>query len=392
MDDILGMKKAHKLRNLSCILMEKKVVIVHDFLMTLGGAERVLREFANMFPEAPIYTLLYDEKLSGGEFSDRVIYSSILQRLPRFFRRRYRWFLLFFGSAIEAFDLRDFDIVISSSGAWSKGVVTKLRTKHIAYLHSPMRFVWDYNERYMKGLGQGMALCRRALLSYIRVWDRMAADRPDVLIANSQYTKERIEKYYRRQAQVIYPPVTLGEDIDPRSLRDPQLSKKGYFLVVSRLTESKNISLVVEAFQKLHFPLIIIGSGYDARSIQRSSTDTVEFLGRRSDKEVLRYMVNARALIFPSEDDFGVVAVEAMQMGTPVIALGKGGVLETLEEGISGVFFEEPVSVMVADAVRRFLEKKTWDRDLIRKRGLRFSGKCFRDNIFSAIERMDVQG
>ncbi len=366
-------------------------MIVHDFLMTFGGAERVLRELADMFPEAPIYTLLYDEELSGGRFSDRVIHSSILQKLPRFFRRRYRWLLPFFGSAIEAFDLRDFDLVISSSGAWSKGVVTKLRTKHIAYLHSPMRFVWDYNERYTKGLGRGVALCRRALLSYIRVWDRMAADRPDILIANSQYTKKRINKYYRRRAQVIYPPVTLGEDIDPEAMRDAQLSEQGYFLVVSRLTESKNVSLVVEAFQKLNLPLVIIGDGYDARSIQKSSMNTVKFLGRRSDTEVLRYMVNARALIFPAEDDFGMVTVEAMQVGTPVIALGKGGALETIEEGVSGIFFEEPVSVMVADAVRRFLEKKTWDRKLIRERALRFSGKCFRDKILGAIEEMNVQ-
>jgi glycosyltransferase involved in cell wall biosynthesis len=341
-----------------------------------------------MFPEAPIYTLLYDKEAMGGKFSDRVIYPSILQKLPKFFRRHYRWLLPFCASAIEAFDLREYDVVISSSGAWSKGVVTKLRTKHLAYIHSPMRFVWDYNNRYLSAKW-GNSLCRRFLLSYIRVWDRIAADRPDVLIANSCYTKKRIEKYYHRQAKVIYPGVDLGENFDREALKDKCLQEKKYFLVVSRLTQSKNVSLVTEAFRKLQFPLIVIGEGYDAKSIQKCAGGDITFLGYQSDKEVARYMANAQALIFPAEDDFGIVAVEAMQLGTPVIALGKGGALETVKEGISGIFFEEPVSVMVADAVRKFLEHGVWNRDMIRKNALCFSKRCFRKEILAEIEKME---
>lgn len=368
--------------------MKRKIAILHDFLVTRGGAERVAREISDMFPEAPIYTLLYDESAMGGMFADRTVQTSILQKLPRWIRRRYRWLLPFFASAVEVFDLREFDLVISSSGAWTKGVVTKLRTKHIAYIHSPMRFVWDYNERYLPARW-GMSLCRRLLLGYLRVWDRMAADRPDILLANSQYTQERITKYYRRESTVVYPPVTLGERVDREAFRDENLVGKKYFLVVSRLTQSKNISLVVEAFRKLQFPLIIIGEGYDEKKLRKSlKSDNVTFLGRRSDEDLQRYMANAQALIFPAEDDFGMVAVEAMQMGTPVIALGKGGALETVEEGRTGILFEEAESVLVADAVRRFLEHPQWDRRDIRERAMHFSRDRFRKDIMMALEKL----
>lgn len=369
------------------LFMDKKVVLVHDFLVTRGGAERVLRELCDMFPDAPVYTLLYDETAMGDMFSDRVIRTSLLQRFPKFLRRRYRWLLPFFSPSVEAFDLREYDVVISSSGAWSKGIVTKLKTKHLAYIHSPMRYVWDYNERYLRPRW-GFSVCRRIILSYLRVWDRMAADRPDALVANSEYTRRRIEKYYRRDAGVVYPPVTLGEHTDPEALLDETLRAKEYFLVVSRLTQSKNVSIVIEAFQKLHFPLLIIGEGYDESSIRKYEASRVEFLGRKSDGEVARYMANAQALIFPSEDDFGMTAVEALQMGTPVIALKKGGALETVEENVTGIFFSAPVSVAVADGIRRFLEHGSWDKKYIRERGLQFSRERFRKGILAEIEKM----
>lgn len=368
--------------------MKKKVVLVHDFLVTRGGAERVLRDISDMFSDAPIYTLLYDRERMGEMFSDRLVHTSMLQKLPGFLRKRYRWLLPLFPAAVEAFDFRDFDVVISSSGAWSKGIVTKLKTKHLAYIHSPMRFVWDYNERYLKNLGGRPLLFRRILLSYIRVWDRMAADRPDALVANSEYTKERIFKYYRRNAAVVYPGVSLGEETDPSLLHDAKLRNKGYFLIVSRLTKSKNISLAVEAFQKLCFPLYIIGEGYDEKELRKLAGDRTFFLGRKNDKEVLKYMANAKALIFPSEDDFGMVVAEAMRMGAPVIALRKGGATEIIEENVSGIFFDAPVSVMLAEAVKRFLEKEVWDREAIRKRALFFSREKFQEGILREVEKL----
>lgn len=368
--------------------MNKKTVLVHDFLVTLGGAERVLKELSEMFPEAPIYTLLYDEEAVGSVFPQERVRTSVLQRLPRFVRRRYRWLLPFCASAVESFDLRDFDVVISSSGAWSKGVVTKLKTKHLAYIHSPMRYVWDYNERYLRLGGKRPSICKRLVLSYLRLWDVQASDRPDMLVANSKYTQRRIEKYYRRESGLVYPPVVLGEGAHRKDVYDKNMAQAGYFLLVSRLTESKNISLVLDAFHKLSLPLWIIGDGYDAKTMRRGASKTTRFLGRKSDQEVQKYMANARALLFPSDDDFGIVPVEAMQLGTPVIALRKGGAQETVEEGKTGIFFDAPVSVSLADAIRRFLEYGEWNREYIRERGMFFSRSRFREGIMRELNEL----
>ncbi|MFH2018878.1 MAG: glycosyltransferase, partial [bacterium] len=177
-------------------IKDKKIAIVHDFFLYYGGAEKVLEALAEMFPEAPIYTLVYDKEKMRGKFEGREIRTSFLQKFPRFLRRNRQWLLPFLPTAPETFDLRDFDLVISTSGAWSKGIVTKLDTIHVAYIHSPMRFAWDYNEKYLKdNRKEKLAFLVRPILSYLRVWDKMAADRPDYLIANSRYTQERIEKY-----------------------------------------------------------------------------------------------------------------------------------------------------------------------------------------------------
>src|SRR4030042_5298091 len=192
-----------------------KVALIHDFLLYPGGAEKVLEVLAEMFPEAPIYTLLYDQEKMRGKFSDREIHTSFLQKFPKFLRKRYKYLLPLMPTAPETFDLRDFDLVISSSGAWSKGIVTKLNTIHIAYINSPIRFVWDYNERYVrdqKSKIKNKIFFIRLLLSYLRLWDYEAAQRPDYLIANSKYTQERIAKYYRRESSVIYPPVSIKSE------------------------------------------------------------------------------------------------------------------------------------------------------------------------------------
>lgn len=364
----------------------QKVVIVHDFLVTLGGAERVAKELLDMFPDAPIYTLLYDEEATGSVFPRERVHASVLQSLPRWLRKRYRWLLPFLAPAIEAMDLREYDVVISSSGAWSKGVVTKLKTRHIAYIHSPMRFAWEHANRHAKTQKGKTSLLRRMMLGYARVWDTVAADRPDVLVANSAYTLRRIAKYYRRDSTVVYPPVALGERFDAKTLADKTLESRGYFLTVARMTKGKNVSIVTEAFGKLKFPLVVIGSGYDEKAMRAGASANVSFLGRVSDEETARYMANARAVIFPSEDDFGIVPVEAMQMGTPVIALRKGGATETVVENETGIFFDAPISVAVADGVRRFLEHGSWDRTRIVEHGGRFSRARFREGILHAIQ------
>lgn len=331
---------------------EIRVAFVHDFLVSYGGAERVLESLMKLYPDAPIYTLLYDECVMDGRFSGREIRTSFLQKLPAFLRKRYRALLLFFPIAVEAFDLRDFDLAISSSGAWSKGVVTRLKTRHIAYLHSPMRLLWDANERYLQVVRAGWfgKFFGRMILSYLRIWDAQAADRPDVLVSNSEYTVRRAKKYYRRESEVIYPPITI------RSAGNHS-GKEGFFLVVSRLTESKGIETAVAAFNKLGLRLVVVGDGRERKRLERMADENISFLGRVDDAMLADLYSKATAVVVPSEEDFGMAAAEALASGTPAIVLGRGGALEVVEAGVTGEFFRSDTPEVLADAVRRFLEK-----------------------------------
>lgn len=368
-------------------LKGKKVALVHDFLVCQGGAEKVLRTLSDMFPEAPIYTLLYDQEKMRGMFSDRDVRPSFLQKFPGFLRKRYRFLLPFFPVAVEAFDLRDFDVVISSSGAWSKGIVTRLDTKHIAYVHSPMRYVWDYNEQYLREIGGGsMSIFKRMVLSYLRVWDREAADRPDFLIANSGYTRARIAKYYRRESVVVYPPVEtkkmeVAGHSDAGATENETFfgCKSGeYFLVVSRLTANKKADLVVEAFNKLGLPLIVVGEGDQSRKLREIAKENIRMIGWQNDETVAKLYRHARAFVFPAEDDFGMTIVEALGCGVPVIAYAKGGASEIVEEGVTGEFFRAQTPEILADGVRRFLEHGgEYDTEAIRISADRFSREVF---------------
>ncbi|MDD5464224.1 MAG: glycosyltransferase [Candidatus Moranbacteria bacterium] len=383
-----------------------KIAIVHDFLVQQGGAERVLKELSDMYPEAPIFTLLYDKGKMQGMFEGKDIRPSYLQKFPKFLKKRYQWLLPFFPVIPETFDLRDFDLVISSSGAWSKGIVTKLDTVHIAYLHSPMRFVWDYNEKYLKERRkEKFGFFFKFVFNYLRVWDRLAAERPDHLIANSIYTQKRIEKYYRRESVVIYPGVsTCHSGLDPESrgaqwqseiLKQVQDDKKGYFLVVSRLSAYKKVDLVVEAFNKLGLPLVVIGTGAQEKHLKKIAKENVKILGWQNDSTVSQYYQNAEAFIFPTEDDFGIAPVEAMLAGVPVIAYRKGGAQETVQEGITGEFFDAQTPEVLADGVRRFLDNKDkYDKDVIKKRGGEFSRERFQTEFSQFVRKilLDKQG
>lgn len=355
---------------------ELRVALVHDFLINPGGAEKVLEVLAEMFPAAPIYTLLYDKEKMRRKFKEKDIRTSYLQKFPKFFRRRYQWLLPFYLSAPETFDLRDFDLVISSSGAWAKGIITKLDTIHFAYIHSPMRYVWDYNEKYIKETKrEKMGIPIRFILNYARIWDRLAAERPDYLIANSRHTRERIRKYYRRDSIVIYPPVEKFE-IQNSKITDCKLPIADYFLVVSRLSPNKKVDLVVDTFNKLELPLVIIGEGKQEKYLRKIAKKNVKILGWQNDEVLHWYYEKARAFIFPAEDDFGIAPVEAMSYGVPVIAFRKGGASETVIEGITGEFFDAQTPEVLADGVRRFMEK-SYDRDTIINRAEEFSKDRF---------------
>ncbi|KKP98178.1 MAG: Glycosyltransferase [Candidatus Moranbacteria bacterium GW2011_GWE1_36_7] len=377
-----------------------KVALVHDFLVQWGGAERVLKELSDMYPEAPIFTLLHDKEKMKGLLDGRDIRPSYLQKFPKFLRKNYHWLLPFFPVIPETFDLREYDLVISSSGAWSKGIVTKLDTVHVAYLHSPMRFVWDYNERYVKETEhKKMNFLTRIIFNYLRVWDRLAADRPDFLIANSVYTQKRISKYYRRESTVIYPPISNNQQSTINNQQEIlenklpvvscQLLVDNYFLVVSRLSPYKKVDLVVEAFNKLGLPLVVIGTGQQEKHLRKIAKENIKILGWQDDSVISQYYQNAEAFIFPAEDDFGIAPVEAMLAGVPVIAYRKGGACETVQEGITGEFFDAQTSEVLADGVRRFLDNKNkYDKEIIKKRGEEFNSVRFREEFGQFVDKI----
>ncbi len=366
------------------------VALVHDFLLYCGGAEKVLMELKRMYRDSPVYTLLKNDSIDDQTGSDERsrfkancfnlmkfddVKTSFLQKFPGFFRRRHRWLLPFMSTAIETFDLRNYDLVISSSSAFAKGIVVKSRVKHICYMHAPMRYVWDWNREYLeeKKLKGRTKLFTRLFLNYLRMWDRISAERPDYLIANSCYTAERIRKYYRRKAKVIYPPVEVEKFI-------PTKENAGYFLTVSRLVPYKRVDLLVQVFQKLKLPLVIVGDGPDLKKIQRmvSGDKLIKVLGWVDDDKKIKLFEKARAFITATEDDFNITAVEAMAAGKPVIALNKGGVAETVVEGVTGEFFKEATMELIADAIGRFKQnEKKYDYLKIRKQAEKFNRSQF---------------
>ncbi len=360
----------------------KKVALVHDFLTSYGGAESVLKEFGEMYPDAPVYTMIQDKKVLDefGEnwFSKRGLETSFLQKAPKFFKKRKKFLLPFMTVAPETYNLRDFDLVISSSGAFSKGIVVKPKTIHVCYMHSPMRYVWDWYHDYLEEnkLKGKIKFFTRFVLNYVRMWDRSSAQRPDFLIANSNYTARRIKKYYRRDSKVIYPPVEIN-DIKP------QKENKGYFMLVARLSPYKRIDVVIRAFQKLDLPLVIVGEGGQRKELEelivQGKNFKIKLVGWKKREELVKLYQNARAFVFAAEEDFGIVAVEAMAGGKPVLALKRGGLKEIVKENVSGLFFDEPVMELVADAVRRFINKeKEFDFEMIRKESEKFSVERFR--------------
>lgn len=371
----------------------KKIALAHDFLVAYGGAERVFQAIAEMFPSAPIYTLLDDQKIIAKYFPNRDIRVSWLSRLPKFLKKRYRFFLPFFPVAAESFDFRDFDLVISSSSAWSKGIVTRLNTKHIAYLHSPMRYAWDYHNQYLDELSPygKSRIFTRMLLSYLRVWDRQAAERPDVLFVNSKFTQERVKKYYRRESEVIYPGAmelaTCHREEAESRRSDPE--KRRHFLIVSRLTRSKKIDYVIEAFNKQGFPLIIVGDGPERSVLEKMARKNIRFAGFVDDEKLAELYIEARAVIFPSEEDFGMVAAEALSFGAPVIAYEYGGIREIVMPGKTGELFSAQTPEIIAEGVRRFLAREgQYDITEMKKSVAHLTKERFQEEIKIIVEKV----
>lgn len=336
-----------------------------------------------MYPQAPIFTLIYDEEKCGSMFpSKRVIASPLLKKTPKWLYKRPQFLLKKMPQAIEEFDLTGYDMVISSSGAFSHGVITSPETKHICYCHSPMRYAWDYTHEYLaeKKLPSVVEFAIRKILFDVRQWDRASADRPDKYLANSQHVAKRLKKYYQTDSQVVYPPV----DVDRFY---PYQESGDYFLIVSALSPFKKIDLAVSAFNKMGKKLVIIGDGAHRESLRALAGPTIELKGRLSDHEVKEYLQGAKALIFPGEEDFGITPVEAMACGKPVIAYKKGGVTESVIDGITGLFFEEQTVESLENAVTRFYETQhSFDPEIIHERAEEFSRQSFRTQMRQIID------
>ncbi|MFZ4632329.1 MAG: glycosyltransferase [Patescibacteria group bacterium] len=360
-----------------------KVALIHDHLAQDGGAEKVLKVFSDMFPEAPIYTLLYEEKNVTKYFKDRKIETSIIQKLPGGVKH-YQWYLLFMPMAVEFFDLSEFDLVISDTSSFAKGVITKPDCLHICYCHTPTRYLWSDTHQYIKELKYNKWFKKiiGLVLGSIRTWDRLAADRVDVFIANSKTVQNRIVKYYRRNSTVIYPPVeTENFSIIDLSLKKPE---DRYFLAGCRLAPYKRIDLVIEAFKNLgeEYKLKIFGDGVDLERLKiiAGAAKNILFLGRVSEEEKSKLFQGAEAFINPQEEDFGITVVESMASGRPVIAYKSGGATETVIEGETGLFFDKQTPESLEEVIKKF-SSNNFNSQEIRTHAEQFSVKNFTDQI-----------
>lgn len=357
-----------------------KVAIVHDWLINYGGAERVLESIHSLFPNAPVYTAVYNLENLPDSFKGFKIYPSFLQKLP-FSKTKYQSYLPFMPLAFEEFNFSDYDLVISSSHSCAKGIIVKTKTLHISYVHTPMRYAWDLYHEYMNNEPMGIVkkLLVRPLMNNLRIWDRLSADRVDKFICNSYHVKQRIKKYYRKEAEVIYPPVNTDFFVP---LKNPSLD---YYLVVSRLVPYKQVDLIVQTFNKLRLKLKIVGMGSEYKRLRRLAKSNIEFLQKRTDEELRDLYANCKALIFAGEEDFGIAPVEAQSAGRPVIAYGKGGVLETVIDDRTGILFYESSIEALASAIYR-LETLNLDSEKIRNNALKFDKQIFLQKFLAFVE------
>ncbi len=364
-------------------LKHLRVAIVQELLVKFGGAERVLEALCEIFPQADIHTIAYDKQKMGSFFpGHRIITSKYQWIYDR--TKRQKFLLPFMRSSIEGFDFSEYDLVISSSTAVAHAIIVPSNVPHICYCHSPARYLWDYTHEY----GREMGIKPRSLKEYlyrryikkVRMWDQGSGDRPDVMIANSANVARRIAKYYRRKSGVMYPPVDTARFT-------PRMHHDGYFLIVSALTPYKKLDMAIEAFRHIDRKLVIVGTGAQEEYLKSIAPDNVTFAGFQPDSELPRWYEHARAFIFSSEEDFGITPVEAMAAGKPVIAYRKGGVLETVVEGVTGEFFDEATPKSLADAVTRFIQHEPlYDYKAIAEHASQFSKEKFQAQFTELVE------
>lgn len=361
-----------------------KVAIIHDWLISYRGGEKVLESICELYPEAPIYTLFYDKKkLPKSLTSKNIIYP---KRLNSF--RLIRKFLLpLLPQFIEEFDLTGYDLIISSSSCVAKGIIPDPSAKHICYIHSPMRYIWDQRGFYFSSLSKLPVL--NFLLSFflknLRLWDTTSSHRVDLFLSNSSFVQKRVKRYYRRDSEVLFPSPNM--DKIKISLTDNSLSKESYFLVLGALVPYKNFKLAIETFNEINKTLWVVGEGPESKGLKKLAKTNIIFKGHLPSHELYKSLAGAKALIFPGTEDFGLTAVESFALGTPVIAHKSGGALDFIEEEKNGIFFKEKTTKSLLEAITRY-EKLEFNKEIVKKTSLKFSKENFQNSFRNSIEKL----
>lgn len=360
-----------------------KIAIVHEWLVTRAGSEQVVEQMLRLYPQADLFSLvdfLPDE--ARIYLQNKSVTTSFLQRLPGA-KRRFRAYLPLMPLAIEQFDLSGYDLILSSSHAVAKGVVTRPDQLHLCYVHTPIRYAWDFQHQYLRGSGldQGIqSFPTRLILHYMRLWDLASAHRVDHFAANSQYIARRIQKFYRRPAQVIYPPVAVER------FRYTE-SRENFYLAIARFVPYKRVDLIVSAFNQLGLPLVVIGDGPDRRQLEAFAAPNITLLPPQSDAVIAEYLQRCKAFVFAAEEDFGITPVEAQAAGAPVIAYGKGGATETVIAGKTGLFFSEQTVESLIQVIQDFESgQSNFAPDDLRHNAERFSPERFGQEFRQFVE------
>lgn len=351
-----------------------KLALVHDHLIQQGGAERVLKVLAELYPDAPIFTLVYDRHKLKSHFDPSRVKPSFLQKVP-FSAKSYQWLLPLMPLATESYDLSEYDVILSSSSAFSKGIITRPGTVHICYCHTPTRYLWMDTHTYVQEIRQPRVVksVLPLMLSRMRLWDRLAADRVDAFVANSKTVQDRIQKYYSRTSDIIHPPVSVAQSIIGKG-------DGGYYLAGGRLVSYKRLDIVVEAFNRLGVPLKIFGTGPAYEQLSSTAKKNIEFVGNVSDKDLQSLYAGCIAYIHPQEEDFGITAIEAMAAGRPVLAYAIGGALETVSDGLSGEFFYDQDYAALINLILHF-KPENFNSDSIHSYAMQFDVGVFKKKI-----------
>ncbi|MFI5253054.1 MAG: glycosyltransferase [Bacteroidota bacterium] len=355
-----------------------KIAIVHDWLTGMRGGEKALEVLCELYPDATLFTLVH-KKGSVSETIERMrIETSMIQKMPGGIEH-YQHYLPLYPAAVKNFNLREYDLVISSSHAAAKAVTVRRGAVHICYCYTPMRYIWDQYDQYF---GKDKAplyirMTMKMIVGYLREWDKRTAQHVGHFIAISTNVQERIQRIYNREAFVIYPPVDINRF-------KVEKTNKGFYLIVAALVPYKRVDIAVRAFTKLNQELVVIGKGSELKDLQSIAGKTIKILGWVDDNELARYYAECKAFVFPGEEDFGIVPVEAMASGKPVIAYGKGGLLETVVEGRTGIFFHEQTPESLIAAVQKF-QTMNLDPEVIRSHAVQFDRAIFKKRMESFI-------